>query len=76
MTSRTIAVALLVAAALPSCLPEPRSAVSFRLHLQPKTPRDASVTIDEEYIGPLGWVASRGVRMPEGVHRITIERDR
>ena len=36
---------------------------------------NASVTIDEEYIGPLGWVAARGVRLPLGQHRITVERD-
>jgi hypothetical protein len=33
------------------------------------------VTIDEEYIGPLGFVAARGVRLPVGEHRLTIERD-
>ena len=35
-------------------------------------PRDASVSIDEEYIGPLGIVAARGVRLPVGEHRITV----
>jgi hypothetical protein len=30
--------------------------------------------IDEEYIGPLGYVAARGVRLPAGKHRITIEK--
>ena len=30
--------------------------------------------IDEEYIGPLGYVAARGVRLPIGKHRITVEK--
>ena len=36
---------------------------------------DATVIIDEEYIGPLAYVAARGVRLPVGTHRITVERD-
>jgi hypothetical protein len=39
------------------------------------TPRDASVYIDEEFIGPLYYVAAHGVRVPTGKHRITITRD-
>jgi hypothetical protein len=58
-----------------SCLPQPRAAVSMKVVRHKKTPADASVTIDEEYIGPLGWVAARGVRLPLGEHRITVERD-
>jgi hypothetical protein len=50
---------------------------SFRLQLQgsKRTPPDASVTIDEQYVALLGEVALRGVRLPEGEHRITVERD-
>ncbi len=33
------------------------------------------VTIDEELIGPLGWVAAHGIRLPVGEHRITVERE-
>ena len=40
----------------------------------PKSPSDADVYIDEELIGPLGYVAARGVRLPEGIHRISIVR--
>jgi hypothetical protein len=58
-----------------SCFPQPRAAVSMKVVRNKKTPSDASVTIDEEYIGPLGWVAARGVRLPLGQHRITVERD-
>ncbi len=52
-----------------------RSAVSLRFQVDPQTPPDASVTIDEQFIGVLAYVASRGVRLPEGEHRITIERE-
>lgn len=52
-----------------------RAAVSMKVLPHPKTPLDASVWIDEEFIGLLGYVAARGVRLPEGAHRITIERD-
>ena len=39
------------------------------------TPRDASVIIDEQYIGPLGYVAAHGVRLPVGEHRISVEKN-
>jgi hypothetical protein len=51
-----------------------RPAVSLRMKHSPKTPRDASVIIDEQYIGPLGMVAARGVRLPIGEHRITVQK--
>ena len=51
-----------------------RPAVSLSLQRGDKSPRDAAVVIDEEYIGPLGYVAARGVRLPAGKHRITIEK--
>jgi hypothetical protein len=75
MMPRTLA-ALGIALALASgCVPQPRAAVSLRVVRQDKTPRDASVTIDEEYIGPLAYVAAHGVRLPVGEHRISIERE-
>jgi len=48
--------------------------VPLSLQRSDKSPRDAVVTIDEEYIGPLGYVAARGVKLPAGKHRITIEK--
>jgi hypothetical protein len=36
--------------------------------------RDASVTIDDVYVGALAFVAARGVGLPLGRHRITVER--
>jgi hypothetical protein len=38
------------------------------------TPRDATVYIDEQFVGLLGVVAARGVKLPEGEHRITVEK--
>jgi hypothetical protein len=37
-------------------------------------PGDASVTIDDRYIGPFAYVARRGVAMPPGKHRVTVEK--
>jgi hypothetical protein len=71
------AIALLAAIALSlftGCGPAPIPAVTLKLVRSPETPRDASVIIDEEYIGPLGIVAARGVRIPLGEHRISIEK--
>lgn len=52
-----------------------QSAESMSFRLAPGTPEDASVFIDEEYIGPLAYVAAHGVRLPTGKHRITVEKN-
>lgn len=52
-----------------------RAAVTLRLTPDNTTPSDAKVVIDEEFIGLLGFVAARGVRLPEGQHRVTVERE-
>jgi len=62
----------IVLAACPGCGPPLRAAVSMSLHYTKPTPSDASVSIDEQYIGPLGYVAAHGVRLVEGEHRISI----
>jgi hypothetical protein len=51
-----------------------RAAVSLSVARAADTPRDASVYIDEQFVGYLGVVAARGVRLPEGEHRITVEK--
>jgi hypothetical protein len=51
-----------------------RAAVSLRLNRADRTPRDASVFIDEEFIGPLTFVVVHGVRLPIGKHRITVQK--
>jgi hypothetical protein len=71
-----LALCLAAPVALGDCGPSVgRSTVSMRMARTPETPRDASVTIDEEYIGPLYFVAARGVALPVGKHRITVEKE-
>jgi len=72
--ARRLGVALALATAA-ACSPGVTPAVTLKMVRTPETPRDASVMIDEEYVGPLGIVGARGVRLPIGEHRITIEKD-
>jgi hypothetical protein len=58
--------------ACPGCGSQPRAAVSLSFSYAKRAPADASVSIDEQYIGPLGYVAAHGVRLPEGEHRISV----
>jgi hypothetical protein len=51
-----------------------RAAVRLSVARAADTPRDASVYIDEQFVGFLGVVAARGVRLPEGEHRISVEK--
>lgn len=51
-----------------------RTAVRLSLERAASAPRDASVYIDEQFVGFLGVVAARGVRLPEGEHRISVEK--
>lgn len=52
-----------------------QAAVSMKVERDPSAPKDALVYIDEQYIGTLDFVASRGVRLPEGEHRISVEKN-
>jgi hypothetical protein len=54
------------------CSNQLRPAVSLSVVYAKPTPPDASVTIDEQYIGPLGYVSAHGVRLPEGEHRVSV----
>jgi hypothetical protein len=72
----TLAFVAAIALALVSgCGPAVTPAVTLRVERAPSTPKDASVTIDEQYIGPLNVVAARGVRLPLGDHRISVEKN-
>jgi len=51
-----------------------RAAVSLRFVRARGAPRDAGVWIDEQFIGPLSYVAAHGVRLPVGEHRITVQK--
>ncbi len=46
-----------------------KATVSLRLE---GNPGDASVTIDDENIGPLAFVQNRGVALPPGKHHISV----
>jgi hypothetical protein len=63
------ALAALTSAA--GCTPAAARTVSMRMK---GNVRDASVTVDDQYIGALAFVASRGVALPPGKHRITVEK--
>ncbi len=67
--------ALLLLGLAVACGPGLRAAVTLHVTRAPGTPKLASVQIDEEYVGPLYYVAARGVRLPKGVHRISITHD-
>jgi hypothetical protein len=61
------AVAILAA----GCIPRAPETVSLRMR---GTVPDASVTIDDRYLGALAYVQRRGVALPVGTHRITVEK--
>jgi hypothetical protein len=70
----SLALALLLSSsALPGCQAQ-RAAVHLSLARAADTPRDANVYIDEQFVGFLGVVVARGVRLPEGEHRISVEK--
>lgn len=62
-------------ALLSGCADNLKAAVSLKVARSPETPRDASVIIDEQYVGPLSIVAAHGVRLPVGEHRISVEKN-
>ncbi len=37
-------------------------------------PPDASVAVDDRYVGTFAYVASKGVALPPGRHRLTVEK--
>ena len=63
--------ALLALGGLAACATAPLPTTSLRV--KGGTP-DATVTIDDRYIGPFAYVARHGVALPPGKHRITVER--
>ncbi len=51
-----------------------RSAVDLKVQVAPGTPKNALVYIDEHYIGTLAALEAKGVRLPEGEHRLMVEK--
>ncbi len=64
-------VAACVCLSLAACAPPAPKTVSLRV--KGNMP-DAHVTVDDQYLGALAFVAKRGVALPPGQHRITIEK--
>ncbi len=52
-----------------------RSAVDLRVDYPKGTPGEALVYIDGQYIGTLEAVSVRGLRIPEGEHRVSVEKN-
>jgi PEGA domain len=66
-----LVVALVFAGALPACgHPREPKTVSMRMV---GSPPNASVTIDDIFVGRLDTVAARGVALPVGTHRVSVE---
>ena len=63
------------AGALVACVPAKPPTTSLRLSPAEATPRSARVTVDDQPLGSLDFVVKRGVALPPGKHRITIEAD-
>lgn len=67
-----LAVALVTCAA---CSPAKPPTTSLRLAPVVDAPKNARVIVDDQPIGSLAFVTKRGVALPPGKHRITIEAD-
>ncbi|MBS2018015.1 MAG: PEGA domain-containing protein [Deltaproteobacteria bacterium] len=66
-----VAALVLLAPAVGCGAPAPKT-VSMRV-VSAGGPRGASVTVDDQFVGTLDVVAARGVALPPGKHRVTIE---
>jgi hypothetical protein len=71
MRTRILAGIVALAAALSACGATAPRTTSLRVG---GAPDDASVTIDDKYVGVFAFVAKRGVALPPGKHRITVEK--
>jgi hypothetical protein len=52
-----------------------KTTTSLRVYAPNETPRAAHVVIDDEPVGSLAFIIKRGVALPPGVHRVTVEAD-
>ncbi len=66
---------LLLLLALGGCTPAKPPTTSLRLSPGEGAPNTARVVVDDQPIGRLDFVVKRGVALPPGKHRITIEAD-
>jgi hypothetical protein len=68
---RAAAPLLLLSLGLAACVREAPVTTSLRVA---GAPPDASVTVDDKYLGAFAYVQKRGVALPAGKHRITVEK--
>jgi hypothetical protein len=68
MRAALIALSILAVLSLGACAAEQRT-TSLRVA---GAPLDASVTIDDRYLGSFAYVAKRGVALPPGTHRPSV----
>jgi hypothetical protein len=67
------AMACLLAACSPVVVESPRGPdVSLVIKVDGSVPERSRVTIDDQVLGPLDWVAAHGVRVRAGSHRMTV----
>jgi hypothetical protein len=66
---------LLLGAVLMACSPAKPPTTSLRLAPTEDAPKNAKVVVDDQPIGSLAFVTKRGVALPPGKHRLTIEAD-
>jgi hypothetical protein len=66
---------LLVLALVPACAPAKPPTTSLRVATAEAAPKGAHVIVDDQPLGTLEHVIERGVALPPGKHRITIEAD-
>ena len=66
---------LLLCVALAACAPSKPPTTSLRFAPAAESPKSARVIIDDQPLGNLDYVVKRGVALPPGKHRITIEAD-
>ncbi len=52
--------------------PQPKAPRTVSLRIE-GTPPDATVTVDDIFVGRLDFVTSRGIALPVGPHRISVE---
>jgi len=57
------------------CAPAKPPTTSLRIAASEDAPRKARVVVDDQTLGTLEFVIKRGVALPPGKHRITIEAD-
>jgi len=71
LSRRTALAGACVCLVATACAPSRPATVSLRVS---GNVRDAHVTIDDQYLGAFAFVAKKGVALPPGPHRITVEK--